>query len=59
MVKTKIRGLGPHAIVPECGCLYDAFGSALAADKGVFDLDDVPVDEDTYVEAAGGENMDH
>jgi hypothetical protein len=59
MVKTKIRGLGPHAIVPECGCLYDVFGSALAADKGVFDLDDIPVDEDTYVEAAGGENMDH
>jgi hypothetical protein len=47
MVLARVRGLrGPNVIVPEDGLMYDVFGTAFAADHGVFDLQDIPLDED-------------
>jgi hypothetical protein len=47
MVVTKLRGLrGPNVLVPEDGLLYDVFGAAYAADRGVFDLHDLQLEED-------------
>jgi hypothetical protein len=55
LVKSKMRGLrGPQAIVPELGFLYDVFGAALASDRGIFDLEEIPLDEEEFGEAIGG-----
>jgi hypothetical protein len=46
LVLTRLRGLKrPDVIVPEDGLLYDVFGAAFAADRGVFDLQELPLDD--------------
>ncbi len=46
-VLTKIRGWGSRAPnSPDTGVMFDVFGFEYAADQGVFDISDLPLDEE-------------
>jgi hypothetical protein len=49
MVKTRLRAWKTSTIVPERGFMFENFGAAMAIDRGVFELDDVVVDDDDTV----------
>ncbi len=49
-VLTKIRGWGSRAPnAPDTGVMFDVFGFEYAADQGVFDLSEFPLDEDEHM----------
>jgi hypothetical protein len=59
LVKTNLRQLrGPNQIVPEQGFLYAEFGAALASDRGVFELCDLQLDDESFGTAGGGDGDD-
>jgi hypothetical protein len=60
LVKAKVRFMKSTAYQPEDGAMYDVFGNEYAADKGVFSLEDMPLEDEEGGGAEDGYNaMQH
>jgi hypothetical protein len=51
-ILVKIRGWGTRVpISPEFGVLHDVFGAEFAADRGVVDINEIPIEEDELMQS--------